>query len=189
MGAHRGRVLKPLRTENSCRRVPPIHMLLSVFHVLHTQSGGVDIFKKAHIFLRRVLADTIGEAGLQEEVWPLTDRAQASCLKSAATHTPCGVNAVVRLPVQFFWPGLIPSQNNRLTGLITELLHWTKLDSPEYKLLYISCPCRCFQHINVNVVKPPPFDQRGLANGDLSEDELKELSFIYETMELLIHRG
>eukprot|EP00668_Euglena_longa_P004630 GGOE01005401.1.p1 GENE.GGOE01005401.1~~GGOE01005401.1.p1 ORF type:complete len:1608 (+),score=424.81 GGOE01005401.1:48-4871(+) len=39
-----------------------------------SRSGGVDIFKKAHIFLRRVLADTIGEAGLQEEVWPLTDR-------------------------------------------------------------------------------------------------------------------
>lgn len=165
MGAHRGRVLKPLRTENSCRRVPPIHMLLSVFHVLHTQSGGVDIFKKAHIFLRRVLADTIGEAGLQEEVWPLTDRAQASCLKSAATHTPCGVNAVVRLPVQFFWPGLIPSQNNRLTGLITELLHWTKLDSPEYKLLYISCPCRCFNISMLMWLNHPHLTKGGLQMG------------------------
>jgi hypothetical protein len=39
-----------------------------------SRSAGLDLFKKAHAFVRRVVADVIGEAGLQEGVWPLGDR-------------------------------------------------------------------------------------------------------------------
>uniref|UniRef100_A0A7S1JCJ0 Kinesin motor domain-containing protein n=1 Tax=Eutreptiella gymnastica TaxID=73025 RepID=A0A7S1JCJ0_9EUGL len=35
-------------------------------------SGGVEIFKKAHQFVHKVVADIVGESGLQAEVWPIT---------------------------------------------------------------------------------------------------------------------